>query len=124
MAAAANLILKNAAAANVTFEVFSIESNAVEWREQGIATLIGTPSNRLSRKLAADKVNGINRVSGKLVYPEIATDGTVRTVTGTFEIIRPVAAANATCDEFSARFKEAIAQAIVSTAVKTGAIPT
>jgi hypothetical protein len=126
MAAAADLTLKNNAAANVTFNVYSVESDAVEWTESGSTSILGTSRLRLSRKLPADRANGVYRVNGKFTRPVIngttgALDGTV---TMNFEILRPAKLTVAEVDEAYARFKEAVAQAIVKTASESGAIPT
>lgn len=126
MAAAADLTLKNNAAANVTFNVYSVEQDAVEWTEAGATSILGTSRFRLSRKIPADRANGVYRIGGKLTRPVLnsttgALDGTV---TATFEILRPASLLVAEVDELVARFKEAVSQAIVKSAAETGAIPT
>jgi len=126
MAAAADLTLKNNAAANVTFNVYSVEQDAVEWIESGATSILGTSRFRMSRKVPADKANGVYRVNGKVTRPVInsttgALDGTV---TMNFEILRPAKLSVAEVDETYARFKEACAQAIVKSAAENGAIPT
>lgn len=126
MAAAADLTLKNNAAANVTFNVYSVEPDAVEWVESGATSILGTTRFRMGRKIPADKVNGVYRTNGKLTLPVVngttgALDGTV---TMNFEVLRPAKLSVANVDEAYARFKEAVAQAIVKTAAETGAIPT
>jgi hypothetical protein len=50
-----------------------------------------------------------------------ALDGTL---TFNFELLRPAKLAVSHVDEAYARFKEAVAQAIVKAAAQTGAIPT
>ena len=126
MAAAADLTLKNNAAANVTFSVYSVEQDAVEWIESGATSILGTSRARLGRKIPADKVNGVYRISGKLTRPVLnATTGALDgTVTANFEILRPAKLLVADVDELVARFKELVAQAIVKTAAESGAIPT
>lgn len=126
MAAAAALTLKNNAAANVTFDVYSVEQDAVEWTEAGATSILGTNRFRMSRKIPADRSNGVYRTLGKLTYPVLngttgALDGTV---TMNFEILRPANLSVANVDEAYARFKEAVGQAIVKAAAETGAIPT
>lgn len=126
MAAAADLTLKNNAAANVTFNVYSVEPDAVEWTEAGATSILGTTRFRLSRKVPSDKSNGVYRIQGKLTLPKVngttgALDGTL---TFNFELLRPAKLAVADVDEAFARFKEAVAQAIVKAAAETGAIPT
>jgi len=126
MAAAADLTLKNNAAANVTFNVYSVEQDAVEWTESGATSILGTSRARLGRKIPTDKTNGVYRVSGRISRPVIngttgALDGTV---TMNFEILRPAKLTTAEVDEAYARFKELVAQAIVKAAAETGAIPT
>jgi hypothetical protein len=126
MAAAADLTLKNNAAANVTFGVYSVEPDAVEWTEAGATSILGTSRLKVSRKIPSDKANGVYRISGKLTRPVVngttgALDGTV---TMNFEILRPAKLSVAEVDEAYARFKEAVAQAIVKAAAETGAIPT
>lgn len=126
MAAAADLTLKNNAAANVTFGVYSVEPNSVEWTESGATSILGTSRARISRKVPADKANGVYRIQGKLTRPVVngttgALDGTL---TFNFELLRPAKLAVSEVDEAVARFKELVAQAIVKTAVETGAIPT
>lgn len=126
MAAAADLTLKNNAAANVTFSVYSVEQDAVEWIESGATSILGTSRARLGRKIPADKVNGVYRISGKLTRPVLnATTGALDgTVTANFEILRPAKLLVADVDELVARFKELVSQAIVKTAAESGAIPT
>jgi len=126
MAAAADLTLKNNAAANVTFNVYSVEPDAVEWIESGATSILGTTRFRMGRKIPTDKVNGVYRTNGKLTLPVVngttgALDGTV---TMNFEILRPAKLTVSVVDEAYARFKEAVAQAIVKAAAETGAIPT
>lgn len=126
MAAAADLTLKNNAAANVTFNVYSVETDGVEWVESGATSILSTSRFRLDRKIPADKVNGVYRTKGKLTRPVIngttgALDGTL---TFNFELLRPASLSVAETDEAYARFKEAVGQAIVKTAAESGAIPT
>lgn len=126
MAAAADLTLKNNAAANVTYNVYSVNSDSVEWIESGATSILGTSRAVLSRKIPADKTSGVYRIGGKLTRPVIngttgALDGTN---TFTFEYLRPAKLTVAEVDELVARVKEFIAQAIVKSAVESGAIPT
>jgi len=126
MAAAADLTLKNNAASNVTFNVYSVNPDSVEWIESGATSILGTSRAALSRKIPTDKANGVYRIGGRLTRPVIngttgALDGTV---TGTFEILRPAKLASSEVDELVARFKELVSQAIVKTAAESGAIPT
>jgi hypothetical protein len=126
MAAAAALTLKNNAAANVTFDVYSVNPDSVEWIESGATSILGTSRAVLSRKIPADKASGVYRIGGKLTRPVVngttgALDGTV---TGTFEILRPAKLTVTEVDELVARFKELVAQAIVKSAAESGAIPT
>lgn len=126
MAAAADLSLKNNAGTAVVFNVYSVNSDSVEYVESGATSILGTSRFILSRKVPADKANGVYRIGGKLTRPVInATTGALDgTLTGTFEILRPAKLSVAETDELVARFKEAIAQAIVKSAAESGAIPT
>jgi hypothetical protein len=126
MAAAAALTLKNNAAANVTFDVYAVNPDSVEWTESGATSILGTSRFVLSRVLPADRSAGVYRTRGKLTRPVInGTSGLLDgTLTGTFEILHPALLSVAEVDEFYARFKEAVAQAIVKAAAETGAIPT
>lgn len=126
MAAAADLTLKNNAAANVTFNVYSVNPDSVEWTEAGATTILGTSRFILSRVIPADKSAGVYRTRGKLTRPVVnGTTGLLDgTLTATFEILRPAKLTVAETDELVARFKEAVAQAIVKTAAESGAIPT
>lgn len=126
MATIADLTLKNAAAANVTFGAFSAAADQCEWTENGATSILGTSRFVLSRKIPTDKANGVYRIIGKLTRPVVngttgALDGTL---TFNFELLRPAKLSTTEVDEAIARFKEAVAQAIVATAAKTGAIPT
>lgn len=126
MAAAADLTLKNNAAANVTFNVYSVSTDSVEWTESGATSILGTSRFVLGRKVPTDKTNGVYRTTGRLTRPVVngttgALDGTL---TFNFELLRPANLSVAEIDEAYARFKEAVAQAIVKTAAETGAIPT
>lgn len=126
MAAAADLTLKNAAAANVTFNVYSVNPDSVEYTEAGATSILGTSRANLSRKIPADKSAGVYRIGGKVTYPVIngttgALDGTV---TGTFEILRPAKLTVANVDELYARFNALVGQAVVKAAAENGAIPT
>lgn len=126
MAAAADLTLKNNAAANVTFNVYSVDPNSVEWTESGATSILGTSRFVLSRVIPADKTSGVYRTRGKLTRPVVnGTTGLLDgTLTATFEILRPAKLTVAETDELVARFKEAVGQAIVKTAAESGAIPT
>jgi hypothetical protein len=126
MAAAADLTLKNNAAANVTFNVYSVEPNDVEWIENGATTILGTSRLRITRVIPTNKTSGVYRIKGRLTRPVIngttgALDGTL---TFNFELLRPANLSVAETDEAYARFKEAVSQAIVKTAAENGAIPT
>ena len=126
MAAAADLTLKNNAASNVTFNVYSVDTDGVEWVESGATSILGTSRARLDRKIPADKVNGVYRTKGKLTRPVVngttgALDGTL---TFNFELLRPASLSVAETDEAYARFKEFVGQAIVKSAAESGAIPT
>jgi hypothetical protein len=126
MAAAAALTLKNNAASNVTFDVYSVNPDSVEWVESGATSILGTSRLVISRVIPAVKAAGVYRIRGKLTRPVInGTSGLLDgTLTGTFEILRPAALTVAETDELYARFKEAVAQAIVKAAAESGAIPT
>lgn len=126
MAAAAALTLKNNAAANVTFDVYAVGQDNVEWIESGATSILGTSRFVLSRVIPADKSSGVYRTRGKLTRPVInGTTGLLDgTVTATFEVLRPAKLTVAEVDELIARFKEAVSQAIVKTAAESGAIPT
>jgi hypothetical protein len=126
MAAAAALTLKNNAAANVTFDVYGVNPDNVEWVEAGATSILGTSRFVLSRVIPTDKTAGVYRTRGKLTRPVInGTTGLLDgTVTATFEILRPAKLTVAEVDELFARFKEAAALAIVKTAAESGAIPT
>lgn len=126
MSAAADLTLKNNADANVTFSVYSVNPDSVEWIESGATSILGTSRFVMNRKIPADKGSGVYRTGGKLTRPVVngttgALDGTL---TGTFEILRPAKLSVAEVDEFIARFKAAVGQAIVKSAAESGAIPT
>lgn len=126
MAAAADLILKNNAAANVTFNVFSVDTDSVEWTEAGATSILGTSRFRMSRVAPTDKAKGVFRTNGVLTRPVLnATTGELTgTLTFKFELLRPANLSVAEVDEAYARFKEAAAQAIVKTCAESGAIPT
>jgi hypothetical protein len=126
MAAAADLTLKNNAATNVTFNVYSVEPDSVEWTETGATSILGTSRARLSRKIPTDKTKGVYRTIGKLTRPVVnATTGALDgTLTFNFELLRPANLSVAETDEAYARFKELVAQAIVKTAAESGAVPT
>jgi hypothetical protein len=126
MAAAAPLTLKNNAAVNVTFDVYSVETDAVEWIEQGATSILGTSRARLGRKIPADKAAGVYRIQGRLTRPvmNVTTGVLDGTITGNFEILRPARISVTEVDEFYARLKELIAQAVVKAAAQNGAIPT
>lgn len=126
MAAAADLTLKNNAAANVTFNVYAVETDAVEWVESGATSILSTSRARLSRKIPANKTNGVYRIMGKLTRPYVnGTTGLLES-TGTFnfEYLRPANLTVAEIDELVARAKEFVAQTIVKQAAESGAIPT
>jgi len=126
MAAAASITLKNNADANVTFNPYSVNSDSVEWTESGATSILGTSRFVLTRKIPQDRSAGVYRTIGKLTRPVVngttgALDGTL---TGTFEILRPAKLTVAEVDEFVARFKTALALALIKTAAETGEIPT
>jgi len=126
MAAAAALTLKNNAASNVTFDVYSVNTDSVEWVESGASSILGTSRFILSRVIPQDKSAGVYRTRGKLTRPVVnGTSGLLDgTLTATFEILHPTIISTAETDELYARFKEAVGQAIVKSAAETGAIPT
>lgn len=125
MAAAADLTLKNNADSNVTFNVYSVEPDAVEWVEAGATSILGMTRARLARKVPADKANGVYRIQGKLTQPTVDGDGVLTgTMTFNFELLRPAQLTAAAADEAYARFKALVGQAIVKAAAENGAIPT
>jgi len=126
MAAAADLTLKNNAASNVTFSVYSVNQDSVEWVESGATSILGTSRAVLSRKIPADKTAGVYRIGGKLTRPVVnGTTGLLDgTVTFTCEILRPAKLSVSEVDELVARAKEFVALAILKSAAESGAIPT
>jgi hypothetical protein len=126
MAAAADLTLKNNAAADVTFNPYSISEDRVEWVESGATSILGTTRFVMGRKIPTNKVNGVYRGTGKLTLPVVnGTTGLLDgTVTMNFEILRPANISVANVDEAFARFKTAVALTIVKTLAESGAIPT
>jgi len=126
MAAAAALTLKNNAGTNVTFNVYSVNPDSVEWIESGATSILGTSRFVMSRVIPADKSAGVYRTRGKITRPVVnGTTGLLDgTVTATFEILRPAKLTVAEVDELVARFKEAVAQAVVKSAAEDGSIPT
>lgn len=126
MAAAADLTLKNNAAVNVNYTVYSVEPDSVEWIEAGATSILGTSRARILRKVPSDKANGVYRIQGKLTRPVV--NGTTGALDGSlnfnFEFLRPAKLAVSEVDELVARAKELVAQAIVKAAVENGAIPT
>lgn len=126
MPAAAALTLQNNAALAVTYDVYSVETDAVEWIEAGATSILGTSRFRLGRKVPANKGNGVYRITGRVTRPVVNSvtgilDGTV---TLNFEILRPANIAVSEVNEAYARFKTAVAQSIVKLAGENGAIPT
>jgi hypothetical protein len=126
MAAAAALTLKNNAASNVTFNVYAVREDSAEWVESGATSILGTSRFVLFRVIPADKSAGVYRTRGKLTRPVVnGTSGLLDgTLTATFEILRPAILSTTEVDELVARFKEAVALAIVKSAAETGEIPT
>jgi len=126
MAAAADLSLKNNAGTAVSFNVYAVREDSVEWVESGATSILGTSRAQITRKVPANKASGVYRIGGKLTRPVVnATTGALDgTLTGTFEILRPANLAVADVDEMVARFKELVNQAIVKAAAESGAIPT
>lgn len=126
MAAAADLSLKNNAGTAVTFNVYSVEPDRVEWIESGATSILGTSRAVLSRKIPADKASGVYRIGIKQTRPVVnATTGALDgTLTGTVEILRPAKLSVTEVDEFVARFTEMVKQAIVKSAAENGSIPT
>lgn len=126
MAQAADLTLLNNAAANVTFGIYTVEPNDVEWTENGATSIQGTSRFRLTRVIPNNKANGVYRVKGRLTRPVInATTGALDgTLTFNFELLRPANLSNAEVDEAYSRFKTAVALSIVKAAAENGAIPT
>lgn len=126
MAAAAALTLKDAANADVTFDVYAVNSDSVEWTEAGAASILETSRFILSRVLPQDRAAGVYRTRGKLTRPVVnGTSGLLDgTLTATFEILHPAKLSTAETDELVSRFKTAVALAIVKTAAESGAIPT
>jgi hypothetical protein len=111
MAAAADLTLKNNAAANVTFNVYAVETDAVEWTESGATSILSTSRARLSRKIPSNKTNGVYRIMGKLTRPYV--NGTTGVLEGTgtfnFEYLRPANLSVAEIDELVVCAKELVA---------------
>lgn len=126
MAAAADLTLKNNAGTAVTFNVYAVREDSVEWTESGASSILGTSRAQITRKVPANKASGVYRIGGKLTRPVVnSTTGLLDgTNTFTFEVLRPANLSVAEVDELVARAKEFVAQAIVKAAAETGAIPT
>lgn len=126
MAAAADLTLKNAAAANVTFNVYSVEPNQVEWVEAGATSILATVRAYLNRKIPTNKLSGVYRSGGKLTSPVVnATTGALDGTLGfTFEYTRPANLTVTNVDEHVARAQALVGLVIVKQMVESGAIPT
>jgi hypothetical protein len=126
MAAAADLTLKNNANSDVTFNVYSVNPDSVEWIESGATSILGTSRAVLGRKIPADKGSGVYRIQGKLTRPVLdsETNALLGTNTFTFEFLRPAALSVAEVDELVARAKALVGQAVVKAAAENGAIPT
>jgi len=125
MAAAAALTLKNNAASNVTFDVYAVREDSVEWIESGATSILGTSRAILSRVIPADRAAGVYRTRGKLTRPVInGTSGLLDgTNTFTFEFLHPAVLSVTEVDELFARAKEFVAQAIVKACAENGSIP-
>lgn len=125
MAAPAAITLKNNAGTNVTFDVWSVDSDSIVWSEAGATSIIGAAKFRLGRKIPSDLEKGVYRIPGRLTFPVV--NGTTGALDGTFtfnfELLRPAHLSIASADEAYARFKEAVSLAIVKIAAETGAIP-
>lgn len=121
MATATNLVLKNAAAANVTYypKVIETGSKAVYVdRTQGVIRL--QPTAALGFRESAT----VRNVSGKLVYPVLdAITGTLDWATAKFELILPLKLDASVRDEILARTRAMIDDAIVTSAVQNGETP-
>jgi len=126
MAAAADLTLKNAAAANVTFNVYAVNPDSVEWVESGATSILGTSRAILSRVIPADRAAGVYRARGKLTRPVINGVSGLLDGTNTFtcEFLHPAKLTTAEVDELVARAKEFVGLTIYKTCCESGAIPT
>lgn len=121
----ANITLKNAAAANVTFNGFSESSEAVEWTESGATSLLGTTRLKLTRKMPTNRANGVLRTISALTVPKI--DGTTGALVGQTTIRTEIShTANVTATEVAeACARNAAAQALAAfqQTAKDGALP-
>lgn len=126
MADATTLTLKNAAAANVLFDPYSVSSDQVEYVEQGAASILGMKRAKLSRQIPGNKATGVYRIRGTVSLPVInSTTGELNgTINCSFEVLRPAQLGNTDVNEAMARFSSFISQSVVAEAARSGAIPT
>jgi hypothetical protein len=122
MAQATNLLLKNAAAANVTYNPTKIVTgDQAIYTDRTNGTLAGQSKASLTLKESATT----RKVSGKVTYPVLnATTGALsHTLIGTFDVVCPLVATLAERQEVRARVASLIADAIVTAAVDNGETP-
>jgi hypothetical protein len=126
MASAADIVLKDASGANVTFNPYAVREDSVEWVEAGATSILGTTRAVLSRKIPADRSAGVYRTAGKLTRPvvNVTTGGLDGVNMFTFEHVHPAKLLASDANETMARGVAFAGLAIVKTAAGTGAIPT
>lgn len=123
MPAAINL--KNVAAANVLYNGYSDEPNAVEWVESGATSILGTSRLRVARKMPVNRATGIARISARLTRPVInGTTGLLDGVlTYNLEVLRPANINTTNTDEGLARFASLLDLSLMIIAVRDGSLP-
>lgn len=120
MAAIANLILQNDAAANVTYYVQSEADGSGLWADTAQGTPGGFRTVKLSLERPKDPTKGVYRVRIFCARPVVnGTTGLVDyTSRANTEIIIPVAATLAERKELYAAFKNMAANAVSGSAIK------
>lgn len=122
MASATILTLKNAAATAVSYAVQKIlAGNFIQWNDRSAINILGQSKASLECK----ETPTVRKVNGKLVYPTLdaITGAVVRTHLGTFELVAPLTGSKVERQEFEARFRAMILDAVVTAAFEDGDMP-
>lgn len=121
MANAANLVLKNAAAANVTY--FPSRVRGGEFAEY-VDRTNGVIAQQSKFTLSYRQTATTRQAVGKVVYPAFdAASGTINNCIAEFKLIAPLVMTAADRSELLARVRAAISDSIVTSALVDGETP-
>lgn len=120
MPQATALVLKNAAAANVSYYPTKVRGGELA---EYVDRTLGIIAQQSKFTLSYRQTGTTRQVLGKLTYPAADSNGVVNTCIAEFKIVAPLVMTSSDRSEILARIRAAIADAVVTAGVVDGDTP-